>query len=1047
MRKLIEYFIKYPVMGNAILVAIFLFGYLAFTGMKTTFFPEISSDTIIVSASYPGASPEEIEEGITLKIEDNLKGVTGIDRVTSTSSENSAQISVEIKPGYDINVLVQEVTNAVDQISSFPVGMEQIRIYKSEPLDFVISFALTGDVDLKTLKTTARRIERDLRNKGVSKISISGFPDEEIEISLRENDLRAYGLTFTEVANAVSNASVKVTGGTIRTPAEEFLIRANTQGYYAEDLRNLVIRSGDAGATVRLSDVADVQDKWSEDPNRTYLNGEPSVIVDVNKTNDEDMFAIAEIAKNYMEGFNNRNDDVQLVAMRDGSAIIEQRANILTENGVFGMILVLLFLSLSLNPRLSLWVALAIPLSFAGMFMLGAFYGLTINVMSLMAMILVIGILVDDGIVIAENIYQHHENGEKPIEAAVNGTLEVLPSVIAAVLTTVVFFLTFLFLEGDLGQRTIDMTFVVGATLLISLVEGIFILPAHIAHSKALRESGGQQNRLLRYSEKALHWLRDKTYAPLLNFSIKNPLVAVAVPVTMMIITIGAISGSLIKVTLFPIIESDNVSITLEMPAGTRDTITDSLLATIETRVWEANADYKEQYNTGRDLITSIGRRVGSGNHEGNLRITLEESQYREISSLEATNLFRGKIGTVREAQNLQIGGGSRWGMPVSIALQSDNLEQLRQAKEQLKAELRQIDKLKDVVDDDPQGLQEVNIVLKDKAFALGLTTGEVMSQVRSGFFGKEAQRVLRGIDEVRIWVRYVEADRAAIGKLEEMRIRLDDGRAIPLKEIADLSLERGVLSVKHIDAQRVVKVEADITNANESVTDILADISADIMPGIINEFPDVTYAFEGQSRESDKTTGSFASILPVMLMLMFLIVVFTFRSFAQAGIVFLTVPFSLIGVAWGHFIQGYVLSMLSLFGVIALVGVAINDSLVFVTTLNRLLKTGKDFSTALYETGVSRFRPVILTSLTTIAGLGPLIFESSRQAQFLAPMAIAMAYGLLFATLLTLLMLPAMLVLFNRLKVYLFWMINGEKPTPELVEPALREDHLAIKS
>ena len=1042
MKAVIKHFISYPVLGNAIFIAIFLFGLLAFNNMKTTFFPDVPTDTIFVSAAYPGASPEEIEEGITLKIEDELKGVTGIDRVTSTSTENSAIITVELLPGYDANVLLQEVTNAVDQINLFPDGMGRIRVYKQEQIDFVVAYAIYGDIGLDQLKTYARRIERDLRNReGMTKITLSGFPEEEIEVSVREDALRAFGLTFEEVARSVSASNLKITGGTVLTSEEELLIRADNKGYYAEELEDLVVRTGANGAPVLLRQVADVRDRWSDDPNRSYYNGKRAVIIDISKSAEQDMFTIARQASAYMNDFDERHDDISVSLLRDGSGIVQQRANILTSNGIVGIVLVVLFLSFSLNPRMAFWVALSIPLCFAGMFVLGTFYGLTINVVSLLAMILVVGILVDDGIVIAESIYQEHEKGLKPIDAAVKGTMEVLPSVIAAVLTTIIFFMIFLFLDGSFGQRFKDIAFVVIATLLISLVEGIFILPGHIAHSRAIRGEHSKKGWLMRHSEAFIHFQRDRLYAPILRFCIDNPLIAVVIPVALVFVTVGALQGGIVKLTFFPVIERDNVTVALEMPAGTRDSITDSLLISMEERVHEVNAEYRSEFGIEKDLITAIGRTIGPGTNEGGLRITLVDSQERLLSSMQAANLIREKIGNVPGAEKLQVGGAGFWGMPVSIALKSDNLVQLRKAKELLESGMKDMPELKDVSDNDTPGLREIRVTLNDRARALGLSESDVMNRVRSGFFGFEAQRILRGIDEVKIWVRYDEADRSSIRDLERMRIRLEDGRAIPLGEIASLEVERGVSSVNHIDAQRVVKVEADIANANESVPDLLEQIEREIMPELMRQYPDVSYDFEGQSRESGKTTGSMKTIFPVLLGLMFLAVVFSFRSFLQAFMVFIMIPFSLVGVVWGHFVMGYILSILSLFGVVALIGIVINDSLVFVNTFNNRLKEGGKLKDVIFQVGISRFRPIVLTSLTTIAGLGPLMFEPSRQAQFLVPMAVSVAFGLLFGTILTLLMLPALLVLFNKLRLLASRVVKGSWPAPETVEPAVRED------
>ncbi len=583
MKKLIEYFVKHPIFGNSLLALIMVFGLFALINTKVTFFPDIPAKFILITASYPGASPEEIEEGITLKIEDAIKGITGVDRTTSTSSENFASISVELEDGADANVILQDVQSAVNSISSFPVGLDKLNIYKQEPREFVISLAVNGELSLRELKTYGRRIERDLLAKqGISKLNLSGFPEEEIEVSFREDDLRAYNLRFDEVANSISWANVKITGGKIKGLREEFLIRADNKKYYAEELKNHVIKTTADGTVLRLKDVADVIEKWAEDPNRSFYNGQQSIIVELQKTNNEDLLDITNTVKEYMAEFNDMHDDVQLDVIRDGSATIRDRMYILEFNGMIGAILIILLLGLSLNPRLSFWVALSIPVSFLGMFVLGQMYGLTINVMSLLAMILVIGILVDDGIVIGENIYTHYERGESPIKAAVNGTIEVLPSVFTGVSTTIVIFLIFFFLQGGLGDRARDLAFVVATTLLISLVETFLILPAHIAHSKALHKRNGKKDGVLQKVEKFIFKIRDRVYKPILNFSIKHPLVIIAIPIAVFIVTIGAVKGSIIKTTFFPNLEFNNVTITLEMPAGTSDLVTDSILVNIE---------------------------------------------------------------------------------------------------------------------------------------------------------------------------------------------------------------------------------------------------------------------------------------------------------------------------------------------------------------------------------------------------------------------------------------------------------------------------------
>jgi len=1041
MNKLIEYFVKHPIFGNSLLALIIVFGLFALLTTKITFFPDRPAKFIMITASYPGASPEEIEEGITLKIEDAIKGITGVDRTTSTSSENFGSISVELEDGADANVILQDVQSAVNSISSFPAGLDKLNIYKQEPREFVISIAVNGELSLRELKAYGRRIERDLLAKdGISKLTLSGFPEEEIEVSFREDDLLAYNLRFDEVAASIRGANVKITGGKIKGLREEFLIRADNKKYYAEELKNQVIKTTPDGTVLRLKDVADVIEKWAEDPNRSYYNGHQSIIVELQKTNDEDLFDITDKVKEYMREFNERQDDVKLDVIRDGSNVIRDRMNILEFNGMIGAILILLLLGLSLNPRLSFWVAISIPVSFLGMFALGQMYGLTLNVMSLLAMILVIGILVDDGIVVAENIYTHYERGESPMKAAVNGTIEVMPSVFTGVSTTVVIFLIFFFLEGALGDRARDLAFVVATTLIFSLLESFLILPAHIAHSKALHEQNGKKDGILHKAEMFIFKIRDVVYKPVLNFSIKHPFVIIAIPIAAFIITIGAVKGSVIKTTFFPNLEFNNVTVTLEMPAGTSDPVTNSVLVKIENAAWAVNDDYVIKYPKAEPLVQNVIRSVGPGTHQGSVRVTLVGSEERFYDNFKVRAELRDKIGKVENATKLQIGGGSFFGMPISIALHSNDLEQIRNAKEDLKSELGKINQLKDVADNDPPGLQEVQIQLNDNAYNLGLNTATVMNQVRGGFFGSEAQRILRGIDEVRIWVRYSENERRTIKQLEDMRIRLSGGEEIPLSELANISVKRGILSINHIDGQRIIKVEADISNPDVSVPDVILNINKNILPELKEKFPDVTWVFEGESRESAKTMGSVATVGPPFLMLMFMLVVLTFRSFTQAIIIYFIVPFSFVGMLWGHFIQGYSFSILSGFGAIALIGVVVNDSLIYVSAMNRYLLRGQKLEEAIRNAGINRFRPVMLTTLTTVAGLGPLIFEPSVQAQFLSPMAISVAYGLLVGTGLTLTLLPSMLIVANKIKLKIFPLLGKEASTSEDVEPVIIE-------
>ena len=1040
MKNLIAYFIRYEVSGNVLMILLFIFGFFGLKSLKSNFFPETESRIIQIQVVYPGSSPEEIEEGIILKIEDNLKGVSGIERISSVSKENVGNITVEALKGYETDLVLRDVENAVDRISSFPVGMEPPVIFKQENLGFAFSFALSGEVNLQTLKKYGRKIEEDLRGvEGISKVEISGFPAEEIEVGFKENALRAYQITFEQAVQTIASGNIEITGGTIKGSEEEMLIRARSKNYYADGLKDLYLKTTPDGTIVHLSDVAEVKDVWADSPDRSYLNGKPSVVITLRNTLAEDLLFVADYGRRYVEGFNESNDVVKATLIRDGSVTVQQRIDLLTKNGLIGFFLVLLFLSLFLNLRLAFWVALSIPVSFAGMFILAAFFGLTINVMSLFGMILVIGILVDDGIIIGESIYQEYEKGVPRIQAAINGTMTVLPAVVSAVLTTVVAFCFFFFQDGRLGDFAPDLAFVTICTLLFSLIEGALILPAHIAHSKALSPDN-KPNRFERGTSNIMKWLRDKTYAPLLRFALANRFFTFSIAISLLVITIGSVGGGIIRTTFFPPIENDDISISLEMPAGTRDQVTQNWLDHVESSIWKVNEKLKAERPDGKNVVINVQKKVGPGINNGSLEVNLLDGEIRQLKAQLVANAIREQTGVIPGAKALTFGTRTPFGKPVSVSLLGNDLKELEGAKNELKAAMQNLSSLRDVVDNDQKGIREVNIRLKEKAWLLGLNTRQVMAQIRQGFFGGEAQRLQRGIDEVKVWVRYDEEDRSSIGKLENMRIRLNDGREFPLSEIAEYSIERGVLAINHLDGRREIKVEAEMATPDLSASDITAEVKNNIAPSILAKYPSITALYEGQNRESMKSANSAQKTLPVVGLLMLAIIIWTFRSLWQGIALVFTIPFGFIGVAWGHYFHGAQISLLSFFGIIALVGIMVNDSLVYVSTLNQYLKKGMKFKEAIYEAGVSRFRPIILTSVTTIAGLGPLIMEKSFQAQFLIPMAIAVAYGLFVATFITLLLLPVLLSFFNDLRVSAKWLFTGKEPSQEEVEPAVIE-------
>ncbi|TWO33449.1 efflux RND transporter permease subunit [Seonamhaeicola sediminis] len=1058
MRKIIAYFIKYHVAVNVFILAFFTFGIIGMLSLRSSFFPLVESKIITINVTYPGASPQEIEEGIVLKIEDNLKGLKGVERVTSVSRENSGSITVEIEKGENIDFMLLEVKNAVDRVPSFPTGMEPLVVAKREEVRETISFAISGkNIPLVTLKQLGRQIENDLRAiEGISQIEVSGYPEEEIEIAVNETSLLAYDLSFNEVAQAVASANILVTGGNIKTSAEEYLIRANNKSYYGDELSNLIIKASTNGKIVRLKDVAIIRDRFSETPKVSYFNQELAVNISITSTNNEDLISAAEKVNEYIESYNQSYNNVSLKVISDRSIPLKQRTQLLMENAFAGVILVLIFLSLFLNTRLAFWVAFGLPISFLGMFIFANQFDVTINVLSLFGMIIVIGILVDDGIVIAENIYQHYEEGKTPVQAAIDGTMEVLPPVVSAIITTLLAFSLFLFLDSRIGEFFSEVSVVVILTLSISLVEALIILPAHLAHSKALTKPNGtvttskiklffSKMRLInKIGDSIMSFLRDKVYSPTIHFVLNNKLLSLGFFITLLILTYGSIGGGIIGVTRFPSIASDRINVQLEMPNGTNEKVTDSIISMIENKSFQVNKEFTEKYlkGTGKQLFENTILTLNSSS-SARLEINMLPGEERpdEINARLVANRLRQVVGPVIGTESLIFGsGGNFGGSPVSISLLGNNVKELKAAKIELKNRLQTNPLLKDVADNDPAGIKEISLQLKESAYLLGLDLRTVMSQIRAGFFGAQAQRFQRGQDEIRVWVRYDRSNRESLRDLDDMRIITPLGERVTLKDIAFYSIERGDVSINHLLGQREIQVTADLKNPNGSATDILNDIKEDVIKDIQSRYPTITPSYEGQNRETVKLVTSLKNAGIPILLLIYITIAFTFRSYSQPLLLIILVPLSLTSVAWGHWLFNFPLSTLSLLGIIALIGIMVNDGLVLIGKFNSNLKKGMPFDLALSEAGKSRFRAIFLTSLTTIAGLAPLLLEKSRQAQFLKPMAISISFGIGYATILTLLVLPLFLAFSNDIKKNIKWLVTGKSVTKEEVERAIIE-------
>ena len=1027
MRNLIKFFIKQPIWANAIIVVIVMFGVYNLFTIKKSFFPELDPRRIIVSVSYPGASPEEMEEGVTIKIEQALRGIDGVEKLNSTSSENFANITIEGFENADMDEVYKDVENGVNSINSFPQGAEKpiVRRLKSNPMSERVSIlALSGECDMLTLKNEADKIENDLFSSGlISNIELRGFPELELVVNVRENDLLKYNLLIDEISLAIQKNNQDLTGGILKGNKEELIIRSRERTTDPKELEQIVLRTTPSGQKITIGDVADVTLGFSENSMESFKQNHPAITIEVKKTPDQDLGQITDFVRQYVVDYNEANNPAKLNTQYEFSASLDDRIDLLTSNGMMGLGLVLLMLGLFLSTRLSLWVAFGIPFSFLGMFIAATMMGLTINMITLFGMILVVGILVDDGIVIAENIYVHFEKGKNPFQAALDGTMEVVPSVFTSVVTTIAAFSILLFVDKMEMMR--EMPIVVMLALGFSLIEAFIILPVHLASKKVLSKPQEDtfRKKFRDTFTNGINYVRDKIFGDTLEFIVSRYRSYVLLPLlfTLFIIVFSfGIKGhlKLINYTFFPEIKPDVVNVEVGFVPGTARGITKQWLNDAERIIIDANQELAAE--TGDTLLKDYSILLGSsqnlgeaGFHTGMLTLTIDgEGKATPVDSLEIKILDKlNQLESTQLAESIFVGGSIHtFGKPIEYSFSSNDNDRVRQAKDLFKSYLADIPLVSNLKDNEPLGRKEINLKIKPEADFYGLGIFEVSKQLRQGIFGQEVQRVIVGTDEVKIWVRYAKEDREDKFDLDNIRIKTMDGKQILLSEIATYTIDRGPISLKRRDGRREIVVDASVDDPKQ-VGEINTLIVDEVIPKVEAQFPGVDIIQRGQGERSEKAAASMKINLVILLIIMTLIVSLHFKSVFQALLILLVIPAGVAGGILGHVLVGIPVSILSAFGMIALIGVLINDAIVFLDTYNRNLIDGMTVKEAVYSAAKSRFRPIVLTSITTVAGLLPLIMETSFQAQFLIPMATSIAFGILFGTIFILLFFPTIIL------------------------------------
>ncbi len=1041
MKSVLDYFIKHRVVTNWIMLATMLAGVFALFNLERRLSPKLEIEEVTIEVPYPGASAIEVEEGITIKIEEALRGIEGLGKVYSESSDGFASIDVEVQPGYDMNKAIQRIRNAVSSINSYPTGAENPVVYQETMWNRAVMLSIYGPEDLTALKSIVEEFRDELLATGkISEVRWWGLPPREISIEVSPATLQRYRLTIGDIANAVRNSNLNISSGSVLTDQEEILIRSYNRKYEAVDFESIEVISSIDGTRIRLADIASVEEQWPENTFNAEYNGRPSVGFNVMYNNNEDVIEATRITEDLARQYEAKYAGlVEINTFIKDTDELEERLSLMTMNGAIGLALVLILLGVFLNVRLSFWVALGIPFSLLGMFFVLWLLDITINEMSLFGIIMVIGILVDDGIIIGESIYSQFERyGKKPIQAAIDGTLDVIKPVTISIVTTMIAFVPYFYFYGMLGKYVWQIAAVMIIALAFSLIEAFIILPAHLAHSKALQDRPEARNFLAKTRDRVnvgLQQVVDRFYGPMLRFCLSNRWAVTAAVIAVILAVAGMFRGQHVRAQFFPQIEAPYARMQVEVPAGTSAEVADE----IRTKLIDRSLTFADEWDHPKRGEERPIQNYTSwmGGNTVNIFFVLPSSAVREYTVGEFSDALAEYIGTVPEAENVIVGGFSFGGTPISVRFQSSDYQQLITAKELLKQELRGIAGVKDIRDDTPLGNNEFIVTLKPKGQALGFTVRELTTQLRQGFYGDEVMRLQKGRDEVKVWVRFPKEDRVSIAQIENLKVRAPSGDYVPFREVAEYRVERGLRRIRHDDGMRAATVYADLDYSQNDLNVVLADVNGEVVPRVLSQVDGVKRAVgSGQQEEVQKMVGSMTFTMTLALVAMFTILLFLLKSPIQVLIIMGLIPMGVIGAVFGHFAVGIPVSILSFLGIVALAGIIVNDSVVLVDRYNKLIARGTDVFEALYEAAMTRFRPIVLTTITTVGGLAPIILMRSEQGQFLVPMAVSVAGGLIFGTFLTLLLLPSALYVVSDLRT----LLQRKKSRVEL-EPAYSGD------
>ncbi len=1043
MYRAIDWFARNSVTANLLMFGIITAGLISISGIKKEVFPELNTDSITISVAYRGAAPTEVEEGVCVKIEEAIQDIEGIERIRSTAAENLGTVTAEVEHGYAVQDVLDEIKMRVDGIETFPLETEKPVIKEFIMRNQVINIAISGDTDERSLKAIGERMRNELLvYPNITQVELTNVRPYEISIEVSEADLRRYGLTFDEVVRAVRRSSLDLPGGSVKTGGGEILIRTKGQAYHGTEFDKILLRTAPDGTRLYLGNVAAVRDGFADTDQSARFDGKPTAILKVFRVGEESALEVAAAVQEYLVEARLRvPGGISLTTWQDDTKILKSRLDLLLRNGRMGLILVFISLALFLRLRLAIWVSVGLVISFFGAFWLMPIYDVSINLISLFAFIVVLGIVVDDAIVVGENVYSFLEKGAKPLDAAIEGTKQVAVPVVFAILTTIAAFWPLLNVEGTMGKVMKVIPIVVISTLTFSLIEALFILPAHLGHSSFMTEkkNPGLWARFQRYFSDRLQDFIHKLYKPTLEWALDFRYTSVAVGVGTLLLTFGLIAGGWIKFIFFPAVDADNVVALLTMPRGTPAEATAAAVKQLEQSALQLRKEIEQGNGTDEapifnHILASVGQqpfRVRSSRHNGAVDATFSEahlgevnielapSEIRQYSSPEIARRWRKLNGPIPDAVELTFTASlMSSGEPINVQLSGVNYQELTAAAEKLKAKLRQYNGVYDISDSYRAGKQEIELSITPEAENLGLSLFDLGNQVRQAFYGAEAQRIQRGRDDIRVMVRYPAAERRSLGDLENMRIRVTGGGEVPFSTAANARLGRGYATINRTDRQRTISVTADVDLKIAVPNEILADLRQNYLPQLVADHPSIAYTFEGEQREQRRTIAGLKRGFFIAMIMIYGLLAIPFRSYLQPLIVMSAIPFGIVGAVWGHVLMGMELTILSAFGIVALTGVVVNDSLIMVDFINQARQTGVPLAQAIRDAGVSRFRPILLTSLTTFLGLTPLLLEKSVQAQFLIPMAVSLGFGVMFGTFITMVLVPTLYYILEDYKI-----------------------------